>query len=89
VGLKKEIKNVINRLLTTIISKFVTSKSAAVWFTGSNDHFGIFKLLLQYLLFQISNAVVYVMPFIIGPKTGCHDIAEILLKVALNTINQI
>jgi hypothetical protein len=22
-------------------------------------------------------------------KTGCHDIAEILLKVALNTINQI
>ena len=21
-------------------------------------------------------------------KTGCHDIAEILLKVALNTINQ-
>jgi hypothetical protein len=22
-------------------------------------------------------------------KTGCHDIAELLLKVALNTINQI
>jgi hypothetical protein len=23
------------------------------------------------------------------PKTGCHDIAEILLKATLNTINQI
>lgn len=70
----KEIKNVINCLLTTIISKFVTSKSKAVWFTGSNDHFGIFKLFLQYMLFQISNAVVYVMPFIIGQHQIFADI---------------
>ena len=29
------------------------------------------------------------MPASSTTKTGCHDIAEILLKVALNTINQI
>jgi hypothetical protein len=38
-------------------------------------------------LWQISG-FLWVLQFLSTNKTDCHDITEILLKVALNTINQ-
>ena len=55
---------------------FVNYKKGCTRLAAASDK--VYQLLAQGRWFSLGTPA----------KTGCHDIAEILLKVALNTINQ-
>jgi hypothetical protein len=59
---------------------FVNYKKGCTWITAASDK--VYKLLAHGRWFSPGT------PASSTTKTGRHDIAEILLKVALNTINQ-
>jgi hypothetical protein len=60
---------------------FVKYKKGCTQLTATNDK--VYQLLAHSLWFSLGTPASYII------KTGRHDIVEILLKVALNTINQI
>jgi hypothetical protein len=64
---------------TTI--NFVNYKKVCTRLAAASDK--VYQLLAHGQEFSLGT------PASFTTKTGCHDIAEILLKVALNTINQI
>jgi hypothetical protein len=59
---------------------FVNCKKGCTRLTAASDK--VYQLLAHRLWFSPGT------PASSTTKTGCHDIAEILLKVALNTKNQ-
>ena len=61
--------------------RFVYYKKGCTWLAAASDK--VYQLLAHCQWFSPSN------PTSSTTKTGCHDIAEILLKVALNAINHI
>ena len=60
------------------MGKFVNYKKGCTRLAAASDK--VYQLLAHGRWFSPASSTT---------KTGCHDIAEILLKVALNTINQI
>jgi hypothetical protein len=68
-------------LLITIKPEVTNCKKGCTRLTAASDK--VYQLLAHGRRFSPGT------PATSTTKTGCHDIAEILLKVALNTINQI
>jgi hypothetical protein len=62
------------------VTGFVNYKKGCTRLAAASDK--VYQLLAHALWFSPGT------PASFTTKTGCHDIAEILLKVVLNTINQ-
>jgi hypothetical protein len=62
------------------VTGFVNYKKGCTQLAAASDK--VYQLLAHALWFSPGT------PASFTTKTGCHDIAEILLKVVLNTINQ-